>query len=98
MGQYKDATGRLRRQPLAIDKAAAQAMLNEIVRNVEREKAGLIDPTDAQRNLKRRAWARSRRASGSRAAVCRDWGGSYGVKGGAPHDISADRVTSYAVD
>lgn len=48
-GQYKDATGRLRRQPLAIDKAAAQAMLNEIVRNVEREKAGLIDPTDAQR-------------------------------------------------
>ncbi|MFM7845931.1 MAG: tyrosine-type recombinase/integrase, partial [Planctomycetota bacterium] len=48
-GQYKDATGRLRRQPLAVDKAAAQAMLNEIVRNVEREKAGLIDPTDTQR-------------------------------------------------
>jgi len=49
VGQYKDATGRLRRQPLAIDKAAARAMLHEIVRNVEREKAGLIDPTDAQR-------------------------------------------------
>ena len=48
-GQYKDANGRLRRQPLAIDKAAAQAMLNTIVRNAEREKAGLVDPTDAQR-------------------------------------------------
>jgi hypothetical protein len=49
-GQYKDASGRLRRHPLSVDKAAAQAMLNEIVRRVEREKAGLVDPTDAQRN------------------------------------------------
>ena len=30
-GQYKDASGRLRRHPLAIDKTAAQAMLNELV-------------------------------------------------------------------
>jgi len=48
-GQYKDASGRLRRHPLATDKAAAQAMLNELVRNVEREKAGLLDPTTEQR-------------------------------------------------
>jgi hypothetical protein len=48
-GQYKDASGRLRRHPLSVDKAAAQAMLNEIVRRVEREKAGLVDPTDKQR-------------------------------------------------
>lgn len=48
-GQYTDASGRLRRHPLSIDKKAAQAMLNERVRNVEREKAGLIDPTDEQR-------------------------------------------------
>ncbi len=41
--------GRLRRVPLAIDKYAAQAMLNEIVRKVEREMAGLIEPTDQQR-------------------------------------------------
>ena len=47
-GQFKDASGRLRRHPLAIDKGAAQAMLNELVRKVEREKAGLVDPTDAQ--------------------------------------------------
>ena len=48
-GQYKDAEGRLRRLPLATDKLAARAMLDRIVRQVEREKAGLVDPTDAQR-------------------------------------------------
>jgi len=48
-GQFKDAHGRLRRKPLAIDKVAAKAMLNEIVRRVEREKAGLVDPTEEQR-------------------------------------------------
>ena len=47
-GQYKDASGRLRRHPLATDKKAAQAMLNKIVRTVEREKAGLVDPTHEQ--------------------------------------------------
>jgi integrase/recombinase XerD len=48
-GQFKDAHGRLRRHPLAVDKMAAQAMLNEFVRQVEREKAGLVDPTDRER-------------------------------------------------
>lgn len=48
-GQYRDADRRLRRVPLAVDKLAAQAMLSKIVRDVERAKAGLIDPTDAQR-------------------------------------------------
>ena len=48
-GQFKDAQGRLRRHPLAVDKLAAQAMLNRIVRRVEREKAGLVDPTEEQR-------------------------------------------------
>lgn len=48
-GQYKDALGRLRRVPLAIDKQAAQAMLNQIVQRGEREKAGLVDPTEEQR-------------------------------------------------
>lgn len=47
-GQFKDANGRLRRHPLAVDKVAAHAMLNELVRKVEREKAGLTDPTDEQ--------------------------------------------------
>jgi site-specific recombinase XerD len=48
-GQYKDALGTLRRVPLAADKTAAQAMLNGLTRHVEREKAGLVDPTDEQR-------------------------------------------------
>ena len=47
--QYKDADGRLRRKPLAVDKTAAKAMLNEIVKRVERQKAGLVDPTEEQR-------------------------------------------------
>ena len=40
-GRYRDALGRERRVPLAGDKAAAQTMLNEIVRKVEREAAGI---------------------------------------------------------
>ncbi len=48
-GQYKDALGRLKRVPLAVDKMAAQAMLNKLVQKVERERAGLTDPTDEQR-------------------------------------------------
>ena len=48
-GQYRDATGQLRRHPLSVDKKSAQAMLNELVRQVEREKAGLAEPADIQR-------------------------------------------------
>ena len=48
-GMYRDASRRMCRVPLAIDKMAAQALLNQIVRQVEREKAGLVDPTDEQR-------------------------------------------------
>jgi integrase/recombinase XerD len=48
-GRYRDASGTVRRVPLAGDKMAAQAMLNDLVLKVEREKAGLVDPTDGQR-------------------------------------------------
>jgi integrase len=48
-GQYKDAERRLKRVPLAVDKAAAQAMLNKLVQRVERQEAGLVDPTEEQR-------------------------------------------------
>ncbi len=47
-GRYSDVNDRERRVPLAIDKTAAQTMLNALVRKVERQKAGLIDPADAQ--------------------------------------------------
>jgi site-specific recombinase XerD len=48
-GQYRDAHGCVRRLPLATDKIAAQAMLNELVRKAEREQAGLTEPCDEQR-------------------------------------------------
>jgi len=48
-GKYRDASATIRRVPLAGDKTAAQTMLTELVRRVDREKAGLIDPTDEQR-------------------------------------------------
>jgi len=48
-GQYKAADGIVRRKSLSIDRMAAQAMLNELVKRVEREKAGLVDPTEDQR-------------------------------------------------
>jgi site-specific recombinase XerD len=47
-GQFKDALGQLKRVPLAIDKMAAETMLNKLVQKVERERAGLVDPTDDQ--------------------------------------------------
>jgi integrase/recombinase XerD len=48
-GRYRDSDGKEKRVPLAIDKVAALAMLNEIVRRTEREAAGLVDPYDAHR-------------------------------------------------
>lgn len=48
-GRFRDATGREKRVPLATDRAAAQAMLAEYVRRAEREKAGIVEPTDEYR-------------------------------------------------
>ncbi len=48
-GRYRDENGVERRVPLAIDKAAAQAMLNEHVRKAERKSAGLEDPFEKHR-------------------------------------------------
>ena len=43
-GRFRDALGRERRVPLARDKAAALAMLNELVTKEERKAAGQVDP------------------------------------------------------
>lgn len=43
--QYRDAQGTLKRVPLATNKNVAQQMLAEITAKIEREKAGIIDPT-----------------------------------------------------
>src|SRR5579859_2109443 len=42
-GQYTDADGKRQRVPLSTNKGAAQQMLNEIVRRVEMERAGIRD-------------------------------------------------------
>ena len=43
-GRFRDADGTEKRVPLAVDKNAAQAMLNELVKKAERKAAGLTDP------------------------------------------------------
>ncbi len=48
-GRFRDVDDREKRVPLAVDRAAAQAMLNEYVRRVERQKVGLIEATDEHR-------------------------------------------------
>jgi len=48
-GRYRCADGSEKRVPLATDKAAAQAMLNDLVRQVEREVAGIADPFEKHR-------------------------------------------------
>lgn len=47
-GKYRDADGILRKVPLCEDKTAAQAMLTDLVRQAERQQAGLVDPAAAQ--------------------------------------------------
>ncbi len=49
-GRYRASNGKERRVPLATDKTAAQAMLNELVRRSEREAAGIVDPFEEHRN------------------------------------------------
>lgn len=48
-GRFKDENGVERRVPLAADKMAAQAMLNELVKKVERRAAGVVDRYDEHR-------------------------------------------------
>ncbi len=48
-GRYRDENGVERRVPLAMDKGAAQTMLNELVKKAERRGAGMEDPFEAHR-------------------------------------------------
>src|SRR5262249_23204920 len=47
--RYRDENGVERRVPLAVDKGAAQAMLNELVKKAERRTAGLEDQFEEHR-------------------------------------------------
>lgn len=48
-GRLRDENGREKRVPLAVDRVAAQAMLNELVKKVERRVAGVSDPLEEHR-------------------------------------------------
>ncbi len=48
-GRYRAADGREKRVPLAADKTAAQAMLNDLLRKIDREKSGIEDPFEKRR-------------------------------------------------
>jgi integrase len=50
-GRYKAHDGSEKRVPLAADKGAAQAMLNDLVRKVERRSAGLEDPFEKHHQM-----------------------------------------------
>ena len=47
--RIKDATRVLKNVPLAVDKTAAQAMLGDMLRRVERERAGVVAPHEEHR-------------------------------------------------
>lgn len=47
-GRFRDASGQEKRVPLATDRNAAQAMLNELVKKAERRAAGVSDPLEDQ--------------------------------------------------
>ena len=42
-GEYRDKDGKIRRVPLSTDKQAAEAVLADLKREVERRKAGFTD-------------------------------------------------------
>ena len=47
-GRYRDANGAVQCVPLCKDRAAAHAMLTDLVRKAERQHAGLLDPAAEQ--------------------------------------------------
>ncbi len=47
-GKYRDAQGVVHKVPLSSDKMAAQAMLADLIRQAERQQAGIVDPAAAQ--------------------------------------------------
>ena len=49
VGRYKDANGKVCEVSLSTDRAAAEMMLNDVLKKVERQKAGIIDHYAAHR-------------------------------------------------
>jgi integrase len=103
-GQFTDGGGVTRRVPLSANKAAAQQMLNDLVRRAELEKVGIRDPFADHRRRPLADhladWERSLRAGGaSDKHVRQTVACARKVVAGCgfvrPPDLSASRVQSF---
>jgi integrase len=106
-GRFRGVDDREKRVPLAVDRAAAQAMLNERVRRVERERVGLIEPHDeqAKRPLAKhladyRRYLESKRNAPSHVKLTESYIRKVldGCKFKLIHDLSAARVSRWLAD
>lgn len=98
---YRDAAGKQRKAPLSANEDAARLMLTDLLKRVEREKAGITDPTDAHRRKPLtthvRDWLDALAARGRPADyVARKrrqvTGAVLGCGWAFPADLSADRL------
>ena len=106
-GKYRDANDQEKRVPLCSDKAAARAMLNDLMRKVDRQKAGLSDPfethrtrplsqhlADFRKHLEDKGSASHHvRQTADRAERVVKWCGFVFI-----NDISASRVEAFLAD
>lgn len=106
-GRFRDPNGREKRVPLATDRAAAQAMLAEHVRRAEREKVGIIEPTDQHRkrpipkhqaDYKRHLEAKANAPRYIAIALSRLKALTSGCKFRSIADISPSKVTNWLRD
>ena len=106
-GRYRDATGRERRVPLAKDKAASQALLNQLVRESEREKSGLFDSFDKCRldpitkhidDYEASLQNRGATLSHTRATIQRVRDICQGCRIGRLADVSASQIQTFLAD
>src|SRR6516164_7537731 len=103
-GRYRDENGAERRVPLAADKAAAQAMLNELIKQVERRIAGIVDKFDEHRkrpigdhlaDFERHLKSKGVSTEQVQLVVCRARRIIEGSKAAFIGDLSASRVQTF---
>jgi hypothetical protein len=106
-GQYTDASGVRQRVPLSANRAAAQQMLNELVRRVELEKVGIRDPFQVHRKRPLTAhledWEASLRSNGwddesVKLRLTRVRAALTSCKFTFTSDLSADRLELFLAD
>jgi len=106
-GRFRDESGVEKRVPLAADKTAAQAMLNELVKKMERRAAGVVDRYDEHRRqsisvhlLEFEKHLRAKRVSDEqvRLVIYRARQIITGCKVKISSDITSSRVQAFLAD